>query len=983
MSSRRKNSNPCMVQSPEHHDRKEAADKDISAMEQPDASEKENQCPGEPQKPPKVFECKYCPFASPSMGDFKDHVDSSHPDVILNPVYLCVQCGFRTKKFDALTEHNDEAHPGEAAFQYRKKSVDGYTLLEQTVEGEDSRAQDDAASGPSGKHTAEGKESTGDMCEQTERDGEKVDAALFSETIIEEEQSHRAQREEQSVRQSQSAYGTVPSEQTAEEKESATDVLVETEDKGKSTERSHSEEGEEREAPEHTVEEQEIMNNLLEQSESESTEHTVAQLQSENGHKESANGNDGFETENTETFAGQTVDRSLSAAATSEQMMEAEERPSAHGQMCSEPVTREKQRINAHTVSDQVEAESAPSPNSTSQLIRRLEQIRALRINGTVIIPEASILKDTLHVSPKLQRPPDFSRVAQIAVPLNTFKYNPSLDDNATLMASFHRFPYPTHAELSWLTAASKHPEEQIRVWFTTQRLKQGISWSPEEVEEARKKMFNGTIPQMHSTFTVLPTSPLCTPARSCLRNYGTPTRTCANPAANGLKRILNAPALGPESKRPVMAVAPNPGDKGLMAPPPVPPLQHKPTDAKRANETKRSLPLLQTPLRNKVNVVNGSKTKVSLPSIVFPESLTRPLIVPPPIFAPQFKMSASKAHISLPNGALQNSTPLIAPQLRRPAVIQALRGNAPNGDSFSGTWNEASVATGPHAEDPQSELQQKAHVLTQFPLLERMKGKSSEQLKVLEESFLRNSFPSQGEAEALAVTARLSRNEVESWFGERRALRDNLEQALLNSMGTKRNGHHGNGHHGNGHNGHGHHSNGHHSNGLHSNGLHSNGLHSNGLHSNGHYANGHYSNGLQTNGNHVNMLQTNAHHGNGSLHNGLKPGGTVDFGLSRAPDEAVSRWSFDDLSQRWYNGKTGSVLPSYEVIGPRCQGLTNESNGRAQEAELSWFNKNISTAHEHFRFPAPTDLQGGGVFGRWADRRLDLRPDLSEESSG
>lgn len=73
-------------------------------------------------------------------------------------------------------------------------------------------------------------------------------------------------------------------------------------------------------------------------------------------------------------------------------------------------------------------------------------------------------------------------QVPKIAVPLNTTKYNPSLDDNLTLISSFNKFPYPTQAELSWLTAASKHPEEQIKVWFTTQRLKQGISWSPEEV---------------------------------------------------------------------------------------------------------------------------------------------------------------------------------------------------------------------------------------------------------------------------------------------------------------------------------------------------------------------------------------------------------------------------------------------------------------------------------------------------------------------
>ncbi|CAL8299714.1 unnamed protein product [Lota lota] len=82
-----------------------------------------------------------------------------------------------------------------------------------------------------------------------------------------------------------------------------------------------------------------------------------------------------------------------------------------------------------------------------------------------------------------------------------------------------------------------------------------------------------------------------------------------------------------------------------------------------------------------------------------------------------------------------------------------------------------------------------KGPVPSQFPLLERMKGKTAAQLKALEETFLRNSFPSHADVDALAAAARLSRHEVRSWFLERRALRDNLEQALLNSMGSKKTG--------------------------------------------------------------------------------------------------------------------------------------------------------------------------------------------------
>uniref|UniRef100_A0A8C9ZKY3 Homeobox domain-containing protein n=1 Tax=Sander lucioperca TaxID=283035 RepID=A0A8C9ZKY3_SANLU len=68
-----------------------------------------------------------------------------------------------------------------------------------------------------------------------------------------------------------------------------------------------------------------------------------------------------------------------------------------------------------------------------------------------------------------------------------------------------------------------------------------------------------------------------------------------------------------------------------------------------------------------------------------------------------------------------------------------------------------------------------------------QQKSLTAEQLKILEENFLRNSFPTLSDVDNLAGTTRLSHQEIDSWFVERRALRDNLEQALLNSMGTKR----------------------------------------------------------------------------------------------------------------------------------------------------------------------------------------------------
>lgn len=57
-------------------------------------------------------------------------------------------------------------------------------------------------------------------------------------------------------------------------------------------------------------------------------------------------------------------------------------------------------------------------------------------------------------------------------------------------------------------------------MWFSAQRLKHGVSWTPEEVEEARRKQFNGTVHTVPQTITVIPAHQL-------------------SAAANGLQSIL------------------------------------------------------------------------------------------------------------------------------------------------------------------------------------------------------------------------------------------------------------------------------------------------------------------------------------------------------------------------------------------------------------------------------------------------------------
>ncbi|KPP66550.1 zinc fingers and homeoboxes protein 2-like [Scleropages formosus] len=516
-----------------------------------------------------------------------------------------------------------------------------------------------------------------------------------------------------------------------------------------------------------------------------------------------------------------------------------------------------------------------------------------INVNGMVIIPESTIKEGLSHVMPLLQRPPNYNSIPKIAVPLNTTKYNPSLDNNMTLITSFNKFPYPTHAEMSWLTAASKHPEEQIKVWFTTQRLKQGITWSPEEVEEARKKMFDGSIPPVQQTFAVVPT-PLTKPAKlaqsvvqtvpcQLLGQSGVvlttvasgSTMTCSPIAltvanqSHTFKRPLTPPALAPEVKRPMVAPVIAPEKKRLTAPVPA-------SDAKLAvaataiageatrpivapaqasevkqpgvasipmSEVKKSViaPVLTSEAKHPAGVpVRTSEAKHPIVAPVLTPEAKRKISAP--VLAPEGKRPTAAVIVALeakrpvatlsapvdanplvatqvgaPEGKLNATANAGLPDVKRPTIIQSVQSprktaspkNAEDHiaefratyDTCQGPEDEAAVFSGGElrkacpnnkakvcaSSESVSKETPPRTVLSQFPLLDRVKGKTAEQLKILEESFQRSSFPTHSEVESLMSETRLSKMEIDCWFSERRALRDNLEQAVLNSMGSRK----------------------------------------------------------------------------------------------------------------------------------------------------------------------------------------------------
>ncbi|XP_063313220.1 homeobox and leucine zipper protein Homez [Pelobates fuscus] len=63
------------------------------------------------------------------------------------------------------------------------------------------------------------------------------------------------------------------------------------------------------------------------------------------------------------------------------------------------------------------------------------------------------------------------------------------LDDHPELLHTFSYFPYPTMPEIALLCLRCGLQMEKVKTWFMVQRIRCGISWSSEEIEETRSRL--------------------------------------------------------------------------------------------------------------------------------------------------------------------------------------------------------------------------------------------------------------------------------------------------------------------------------------------------------------------------------------------------------------------------------------------------------------------------------------------------------------
>ncbi|XP_072297106.1 homeobox and leucine zipper encoding a [Eucyclogobius newberryi] len=76
------------------------------------------------------------------------------------------------------------------------------------------------------------------------------------------------------------------------------------------------------------------------------------------------------------------------------------------------------------------------------------------------------------------------------------------LDSIPELVQAFNLFPYPSSREVNLLAKVCVLPLDKVKVWFMVQRIKYGISWSSEEIEETRRKL---SVPELYNDSSETP----------------------------------------------------------------------------------------------------------------------------------------------------------------------------------------------------------------------------------------------------------------------------------------------------------------------------------------------------------------------------------------------------------------------------------------------------------------------------------------------
>ncbi|XP_069508378.1 zinc fingers and homeoboxes protein 3 isoform X2 [Ambystoma mexicanum] len=438
----------------------------------------------------------------------------------------------------------------------------------------------------------------------------------------------------------------------------------------------------------------------------------------------------------------------------------------------------EENKGNSITTLTTMPVTQTHSPFATSSLLGTVTS----PLVGTVPVIQAGLTQlvslplqqhpALLQQPPQHQQLPTSKSLPKVMIPLSYIPtYNGTMDSNCFLKNSFNKFPYPTKAELCYLTVVTEYPEEQIKIWFTAQRLKQGISWSPEEIEDARKKMFHTiiqTVPQ--PTFTVL-NAPIVANASSVQHLFQTalPSHFVGQPKGTGglfVTQPFITNGMQCSSSTLTLAVASIPNQQSAAQP--------KTSQVKVVNAA-QSL-ITACPSISSQSVLDSNLAKCKKPNNQLSALKT------------SFLKSQFPAHSEVEK--LTQITGLTRKEVRKWFTDHRNNWRIHKGaksfdkEEHSPVGSDScpdvvldvplkeedatcsSPATPPIV--PQVTRRQGWHQTPDFTPT-KYKERAPEQLKALEGSFAENNFPSVEEVDRLRSETKMTRREIDGWFSERR----------------------------------------------------------------------------------------------------------------------------------------------------------------------------------------------------------------------
>lgn len=483
-----------------------------------------------------------------------------------------------------------------------------------------------------------------------------------------------------------------------------------------------------------------------------------------------------------------------------------------------------KKIVVSHTISDELESvtgskelerkDSTPSVsnvptlvhNGTAKALPSAIQIvngsGALPVLKTPITQVVSVVQNkNLHHSTPVSASNVSSsssvsskNLPKVMIPLSSIPtYSASMDESSFLKTSFSKFPYPTKAELCYLTVVTKFPEEQIKIWFTAQRLKQGISWSPEEIEEARRKMFN----------TIIQTAPASSPSLSSPAQH-----TIVLPASlgtTGLPQILQGSLVsqgGVIVTQPVMA-------NGIQVSSAPVALAVTPKPQAAARPMMQARPAAALVADKGISMVIGTVGSSSAGrNVISPSNRNGTSSVGSSGQASVINLSlgsSNRAKTNIFNGKhsdLETSTKSKSKEnsestnskSNSPVVLQRdntdCKSKDTQGTNIDDIRSSASNSPNIKMEDAASPASKSSSPSPAAPSISGSKTpvnpfldpsfykgkKSQEQLSALKDSFLINQFPNQEEVDRLIALTGLTVREVRKWFSDRRYHLRNLK---------------------------------------------------------------------------------------------------------------------------------------------------------------------------------------------------------------